>query len=115
MPEKRHTDIASSIDHWEISYEITRAFGEAADENPPAAAILQLLTNRLKWDVGALWVVNELRLVLECVEFYSAEESSVENFATVTRARRFSIGEGLPGTVWATRQVTELPDLTTGN
>jgi PAS domain S-box-containing protein len=59
--------------------------------------------------------VNELRLVLECVEFYSPEESSFENFATVTCARRFSIGEGLPGTVWATRQVTELPDLTTGN
>src|SRR6266705_353457 len=115
MSKQRHGDTASSIDHWEISYEITRAFGEAADENPPAAAILQLLTNRLKWDVGALWVVNELRLVLECVEFYSPEESSFENFATVTRARRFSIGEGLPGTVWATRQVTELPDLTTGN
>ena len=65
MPEKRHGDIASSIDHWEISYAITRAFGEAADDNPPTAAILQLLTNRLKWDVAALWVVNELRLMLD--------------------------------------------------
>ena len=72
-------------------------------------AILQLLTNLLKWDLGALWVVNDQRLVLECVEFYSPEESSVENFATVPRARRLCIGEGLPGTVCATRQVTELP------
>ena len=115
MPEQRHTAKLSSVHHWEISYAITRAFGESADDSPPIAAILQLLTDRLNWDVGALWVVNELRLVLECIEFYSPEESSFENFATVSRARRFSIGEGLPGTVWATRKVTELPDLTTGN
>ncbi len=115
MPEQRHTAKLSSAHHWEISYAITRAFGESADDSPPIAAILQLLTDRLNWDVGALWVVNELRLVLECIEFYSPEESSFENFATVTRARRFSLGEGLPGTVWATRNVTELPDLTTGN
>ena len=109
MPEQRHTAKLSSAHHWEISYAITRAFGESADDSPPIAAILQLLTDRLNWDVGALWVVNDQRLVLECVEFYSPEESSVENFATVPRARRLCIGEGLPGTVCATRQVTELP------
>ena len=109
MPEQRHTAKLSSAHHWEISYAITRAFGESADDSPPIAAILQLLTDRLNWDVGALWVVNDQRLVLECVEFYSPEESSVENFATVPRARRLCIGEGLPGKVCATRQVTELP------
>jgi hypothetical protein len=31
----------------------------------PTSACSGLLTNRLKRDVGALWVVNELRLVLE--------------------------------------------------
>ena len=68
MPEQRHTAKLSSAHHWEISYAITRAFGESADDSPPIAAILQLLTDRLNWDVGALWVVNELHLVLECIE-----------------------------------------------
>ena len=46
MPEQRHTAKLSSVHHWEISYAITRAFGESADDSPPIAAILQLLTEK---------------------------------------------------------------------
>jgi len=70
-----------------------------------------LLTTSLGWDVGGFWIVNELRMALECAAFYSPTPDSFKNFETVSRARRFSFGEGLPGSTWKSRSVVCFPDL----
>jgi PAS domain S-box-containing protein len=100
------------VDLWEISYTVTRLFTDPErNADPPFAAVLHLLSASFGWEVAAFWIVNELRVTLECVEFHSEIHGSVENFETVTRSRRFSVGEGIPGTVWAERELLEVPDL----
>jgi hypothetical protein len=47
-------------EYWQVSHAITRMFGNAEDKAPFAGA-LQLITNSLDYDLGAFWVVNDLR------------------------------------------------------
>src|SRR5213592_4229141 len=76
------------------------------------AGALQLITTSLDYDLGAFWVVNDLRMTLDCAEYFSRSPETFPQFETVTRSRHFSIGEGLPGTVWSTREVLHIPDVT---
>jgi PAS domain S-box-containing protein len=111
MSNQTQVDALSTQDYWSISHEVTRLFTEAPDESPPTDAMLRLLTTRLGWDVGEFWIVNELRMALECAAFYSPTPDSFKNFETVSRARRFSFGEGLPGSSWKSRSLVSFPDL----
>ncbi len=98
-------------EYWQVSHGITRMFGNAEDKAPFAGA-LQLITTSLDYDLGAFWVVNDLRMTLDCAEYFSRSPETFPQFETVTRSRHFSIGEGLPGTVWSTREVLHIPDVT---
>jgi len=100
-----------NAEHWQVSYGITRMFG-GAEGKAPFAGALQLITNSLEYDLGAFWVVNDMRMVLDCAEYFSRIPQEFPQFETVTRSRHFSIGEGLPGTVWSTRGVLHIPDVT---
>ncbi|MEY2414012.1 MAG: hypothetical protein QOD84_2618 [Acidobacteriaceae bacterium] len=99
-----------NADFWQIGYAITGFFTAGTPGVSPVAATLRLLTDRLGWNVGAFWIVNELQMALECAEFY-AQPGPAINFGTVTRARKFSIGEGLPGSVWRKREFIYIPDV----
>src|SRR2546428_8695976 len=96
---------------WQVSHGISRMVGNAEDKAPFAGA-LQLITTSLDYDLGAFWVVNDLRMTLDCAEYFSRSPETFPQFETVTRSRHFSIGEGLPGTVWSTREVLHIPDVT---
>src|SRR5438128_6753322 len=48
-------------EYWQVSHGITRMFGNAEDKAPYAGA-LQLITTSLDYDLGAFWVVNDLRI-----------------------------------------------------
>src|SRR6266702_7224742 len=111
VSNQKQVDALSAQDYLNISHEVTRLFTEAADASPPTDATLRLLTTRLGWDVGGFWIVNELRMALECAAFYSHTPESFKNFETVSRARRSSFGEGLPGSAWKLRSVVCFPDL----
>jgi PAS domain S-box-containing protein len=97
----------------DIGYAIARMFGNA-EERAPFAGALQLITTALGYDVGAFWVVNDKRVALDCIEYFSRVPLGFPQFETVTRARHFSLGEGLPGSVWGTREVIHIADVTHG-
>src|SRR5438552_555208 len=111
VSNQKQVDALSAQDYWNISHAVTGLFTEAPDESPTTDATLRLLTTRLGWNVGGFWIVNELRMALECAAFYSPRPDSFKNFETVSRARRFSFGEGLPGSAWKTRSVVGFPDV----
>ena len=111
MFNQEQGDALSAQDYWNISHAVTRLFAEAPDERPPTDRTLRLPTTRLGWDVGGFWIVNELRMVLECAAFYSPTPDSFKNFETVSRARHFTFGEGLPGSTWKARSVVCFPDV----
>jgi PAS domain S-box-containing protein len=89
---------------WELSYATTRMFAETSDR-PPIPAVLQLLAQKLQWDLTIWWNVDSMDLVLVCCEVYHGHDVRLPKFETVSRARRFGHGEGLPGMCWKEREV----------
>src|SRR5437899_10475176 len=83
-------------EYWQVSHGITRMFGNAEDKAPFAGA-LQLITTSLDYDLGAFWVVNDLRMTLDCAEYFSR---SPETFPNLRRSR----GPGISQSVKAFRE-----------
>ena len=61
---------SAAANHWKVSYQITQLLTDGEVKNP-FAAVLRVLIQHLQFDIGALWLVNDLRLWLECAEFVS--------------------------------------------
>jgi len=97
--------------YWETSYAVTRILGETSDPNVAAARILELVGQRLGWDLGGFWVVDDLAVLLRCTQFWNPRHPGVVNFEKLSYARTFSLGEDLPGTAWKERQPVWLPDV----
>ncbi len=96
---------------WEISYKTTSVLAEGADPTSAIRELLALLGRTLDFDAGSFWVVHELRAVLRCTSFGTAENAQFPNFELVTRVRDLSFGQDLPGIAWETRQVVCFQDV----
>src|SRR5207302_11055722 len=88
-------------EYWQVSHGITRMFGNAEDKAPFAGA-LQLITTSLDYDLGAFWVVNDLRMTSDCAEYFRRSPETFTHYGTVTRCRQFSIVVCLRRTSWTT-------------
>jgi PAS domain S-box-containing protein len=97
-------------DYHELSYSITRLLAESSLQDS-IPVVLQLLGEKLGWDLANWWTVDDYRLLLKFTDTWQAPGSDFPNFMKVSRAREFSVGEGLPGTAWASRNAISYPDL----
>jgi PAS domain S-box-containing protein len=96
---------------WKTSYAITRLLAESDTLQRPLSAILRVIGGEFGFDAGAFWRVDYASVLLRCVEFWRAAPGKFEQFEKVTRSRTFSIGEGLPGSVWRSHRTEWFPDL----
>jgi PAS domain S-box-containing protein len=96
---------------WRASYAVTRLLAESATLERPLSAILQVIGREFSFTAGALWRVDYSSVLLRCVEFWRAAPDTMPQFEKVTRSRSFSIGEGLPGTVWQSRRPEWIIDI----
>lgn len=85
-----------------VQYAIARAFAEAGRLDEIASLVLQPLADSFGWQAASVWVPNRAGQ-LRCAADYIASDS-LEAWAADARARRFDIGTGLPGQVWALDQ-----------
>jgi PAS domain S-box-containing protein len=97
---------------WEISYTVTRILSESNSPAEPLQAILDLLTQRLSWDIGQLWRADYDDIVLRYAACSSFHSENFTQFIAISKARTFAIGEGLPGTVWKLREPFWVLDVT---
>lgn len=98
--------------YWGISYSVTRILAEAGEPNRGIDSVLQLLGTQLDWDVGAFWVVDDHSVVLRCNSFWNPHApKDFVNFEKISRARQFSIDEGLPGAAWKRREPVWIDDV----
>jgi diguanylate cyclase (GGDEF)-like protein/PAS domain S-box-containing protein len=80
---------------------VTQALADVADINDATRQILQIVCERLDWDVGLVWRVNRGADRLECLDVWSRPPARRPGFETISRGRTFAPGVGLPGRVWA--------------
>ena len=92
-------------------YAVARALAESSSLGEAAKAILQAICEALGWDYGGLWQVDAGHGVLRCVETWSAPGVSFPEFEKTSREMRFTMGIGLPGRVWASRELFFAPDV----
>ena len=64
------------------------------------------------WDLGALWLVNDPTDVLSCVDIWHQPSVEATEFLRVTRQTVFKRGLGLPGRVWANGEPAWVLDVT---
>jgi PAS domain S-box-containing protein len=95
----------------EAQYVVTRALAEADRLEDASRRLLPEVGRLLGWDVGALWTLDPAAGVLRCQDFWRDESARAEEFEGVTRSLALGPGAGLPGRVWATRQLVWVRDL----
>lgn len=63
--------------------------------------ILHAICDLARWDLGALWFVNDQTNVLECQQLWHQPSVDATAFSQATLQTVFTRGLGLPGRVWA--------------
>ena len=95
----------------EVQYAVTRILSESTDLSSSAHEILQTVCQNLKWQLGALWMVDTTSDVLRCVHVWREPATPDKGFVDVCRDFSFKKGEGLPGQIWATGEASWIPDV----
>jgi signal transduction histidine kinase/ActR/RegA family two-component response regulator len=63
--------------------------------------ILERLCAELRWEVGALWIVDRAAKVLRCTETWYPLSTEFGRLAALNRTTTLAVGQSLPGAVWA--------------
>ena len=96
-----------------IQHQVTLLLAEASSLQQVAPQILNVLGERLQWDIGVLWVVDNQLNALRCLELWRATGVAATEFEAATRAATFKMGAGLPGHVWEITQTAWIEDVIT--
>ena len=80
----------------------TRALSEAANIEEGASGVIQALCENLNWDLGFLWMVDQVGTELSCVSGWRSPDLQIPEFESDSFNRKLGRGEGLPGHVWLT-------------
>lgn len=105
--QRRRTEETLKVEH-----AITRIMANASSIEEASPGIVQLLIDGLEVDYGALWMLDEKRQVLEpFVVNLRAPSPQLQTFLGESRRLSFSLGTGVPGSVWAQRRAVWVTDV----
>jgi len=78
----------------------------ASSEGTPAAMteLIAVFCNAFHWDFGAFWQLDKDYGVLQCRAVWHKPSVDVAAFQAATKPLRFTIGRGLPGRTWRSRE-----------
>jgi len=96
---------------FEVQYAATRVLSEVDSLNEANPLILEIIGQRLDWDIGSFWRVDQGIHQMRCVTLWHGSGSSFPRFEEMTRKITFAPGFGLPGRVWAGRKGAWIPEL----
>ena len=109
--QRRRTEESLKIEH-----AITRIMANASSIEEASPGIVQLLIDGLEVDFGGVWLLDHKRQVLEpFVLNLRAPSAQLDEFLRESRRLSFSLGLGLPGTVWAQKRAVWLADVAQEN
>jgi PAS domain S-box-containing protein len=90
---------------------VSLALTESETLSDAAPKLLQAVCDTMGWELGAIWRHDRVAHVLRCETVWHVPTISVEEFVTLSRARTFSLGVGLPGRVWEGARPAWIPDV----
>jgi PAS domain S-box-containing protein len=102
------------MEEWSaMHHSTTRVLAESETLADAIPKLLRIICDLSRWDLGALWFVNENSqpAVLSCVEIWHQPSVKAAEFSRVTMQTVFTHGLGLPGRVWANGEPTWVPDV----
>src|SRR5215471_533231 len=95
-----------------VEHAVAQILADAATIEDAAPKILQTICERLGWDLGTLWHIDDQAGVLRCVLLWRKHSVEAVQFEAATRASTFAAGDALPGQVWASGVAACIPDIT---
>ncbi len=96
---------------WVLVSETACALAESATLADATPRMLRAICETLGWEFGALWRIDPVAGVLQCVGTWHSASISMDEFESITSTRVFGPGIGLPGRVWSTAQPAWIPDV----
>jgi PAS domain S-box-containing protein len=90
-------------------YAVSRVLAEAHSLSEAAPEIMQILGDRLGWEMGVLWMVSDNALRSESI--WRSPVFPPGSFEEACRNASFSRGAGLPGRVWSRGEPVLAQDL----
>ena len=95
-----------------MQHAIALVLAESASLAEASPEILRIVCETVGWDVGALWVVEEMAGVLRCADLWLQPNLVAANFVAETRESKFRRGIGFPGRAWESGTVVWVADVT---
>jgi len=94
-----------------VQYAATRVLSEVDSLTEAIPLILEIVGQRLDWDIGSFWRPEQGAHQLRCVTLWHGSDIAFPNFEEITRKISFAPGSGLPGRVWAARKGAWIAEL----
>jgi PAS domain S-box-containing protein len=98
-----------------MEHAVTRLLAESRTLAEASRKTLQVISECLEWQFGALWKADNDAKRLRCVEVWRSATRDFSAFEAICRQFTFPMGIGLPGRVWKNREATWIPDVTQDN
>lgn len=86
--------------YFEAQHDVTSVLAETGPNEDAMPKVLQALGERMGWEVGEYWSLDEHAQVLRCGEIWHLESIDVTEFQATTEELTFERGVGIPGQVW---------------
>jgi len=100
-----------AVERAKLQNEIGRVLAEATDEIAAIDRILESVCRALDWDVGQLWRFADDGATLRPARLWRKPGLGAEAFELASRECAFGRGSGLPGRVWASKDLLWVPDV----
>jgi signal transduction histidine kinase/DNA-binding response OmpR family regulator/CHASE3 domain sensor protein len=97
-----------------VQYATTRLLAESSSLSQASKRLLPELALNLEFDVAELWIMDYESGSLRCTDFWLGNKIP-SSYADVLRTSKMSIGEGMPGRVYANQEPIWIDDLQQGS
>jgi two-component system sensor histidine kinase/response regulator len=89
----------------------TQAITRAIDVNSALALVLRLICHTIGWDFGEAWIPSDDGSILEHSLVWYGENISLEEFRHQSETMKFTLGVGMQGRVWLSKQPEWIEDV----
>jgi PAS domain S-box-containing protein len=100
--------------YFEAQHEVTRVLAESGPGENAMPKVLEALAERMGWEVGEFWALDETAHVLRRVESWHVPSIDVSALDRATENGSFERGAGIPGEVWARQAPVRIGNIVEG-